>query len=100
MAEALGTSIANVSNRIKRLFSKVNRCDDDCSFSTKSRNGDLFFSKDSIKYIKIEGTDQPVKFYPFAVFNYLAHFISTKKALLVVVYIQQAYNDKFNSQKE
>ena len=58
------------------------------------------FYTNRIISLNVGGSDRPVQFYPFAVFNHLVYHISTKNALLVVDYIQQAYNDKFNSQKE
>lgn len=85
MADALGTSAGNVSNRIKRLLTV-----------THDLKGEKNFYTNRIKVIKIEGSKQPVQFYPFAVFNHLAHRISTKEALLMVNYVQQSYNKIIN----
>lgn len=85
MAEALGTSTGNVSNRIKRLLTV-----------THDLKGEKTFYTNRIISLNVRGSDRPVQFYPFAVFNHLAHRISTKQALLMVNYIQQSYNKIIN----
>jgi hypothetical protein len=85
MAKALGTTIQNISARVTRFLNKVEKHDDE-----------LNFSNNHLKLIKIEGSRQAVQFYSFSIFTYLAHRINTKEALLMVNYIQEAYNDKSN----
>ena len=47
MAEALGTTIQNISARVTRFLNKVEKHDDELNFSTNH-----------LKQIKIEGTRQ------------------------------------------
>jgi hypothetical protein len=79
VAEALGVSVQNISSRIKTFLDKVKNYDDD----------ELTFLTNHLISLNIEGSDRPVIFYAFSIFNFLAYRINTKESLLMINHIQQ-----------